>query len=47
MSLGYVYLALMIGITVIVAICILKWMNAPNDKYDEMLEKLTKEGEEK
>lgn len=45
MSLGYVYVGIMIGITVITAAAIIKWMSQPNDKYDDMLEKLAKDGE--
>ena len=49
MSLGYVYLVLMAGITIVFAVGILKWMNAPADKYDILLEEMAKkmEGEKK
>lgn len=46
MSLGYVYLILMAGITLAFAIGIIKWMNAPADKYDTLLEELAKRKEE-
>ncbi len=45
MSLGYVYLILMIVITLSVGGGIVRWMNAPNDELDEKLEKLAR-GEE-
>lgn len=48
MSLGYVYLIIMVSITVIVGGAILKWMNGPEDRYDHLLEELAKrEGEAK
>lgn len=46
MSLGYVYLLLMGGITLAFAIGIIKWMNAPADKYDTLLEEMAKKKEE-
>lgn len=46
MSLGYVYLILMAGITLAFAIGIVKWMNAPADRYDTLLEELAKRKEE-
>lgn len=45
MSLGYVYLGFMVVITLSIAGVICKWMNSPNDRYDDMLEELAKGGE--
>ncbi len=47
MSLGYVYLGLMVVITFSIAAVIVKWMNSPNDRYDDLLEELAKGGENK
>lgn len=40
MSLGYVYLILMAAITLAFALSIEKWMHAPADRYDTLLEKM-------
>ena len=42
MSLGYVYLILMGTITAAFVIAIAKWMNAPADHYDTLLEERAK-----
>lgn len=47
MSLGYVYLIIMVLVTVICGGIIIKWMNGPEDKYDELLKKIGKEEEKK
>lgn len=46
MSLGYVYLILMACITIAFAAAIIRWMNAPADKYDVLLEEMAKKKEE-
>ena len=45
MSLGYVYLILMVVVSVTFVIGIAKWMNAPADKYDTLLEEMAKRKE--
>ena len=42
MSLGYVYLILMGGITAAFVLAIVKWMYAPADRYDTLLEENAK-----
>jgi len=44
MSLGMIFMVMMAVVCIGCLIFIIQWMKAPNDRYDEMLERLAKGG---